>query len=207
MAGPHEKIICAAAEQVLGPLGFKRKGRSRVWLADHHWWAIVVEFQPSGWSKGSYLNVAAHWFWTENDHISFDFGLHSEGFEEYVSDDQFSQAARKLSEAGVEKAEQLYRTFPSIETTADILLKHEASLGVGQGSWSAYDAGVAAGLADRARVAEVTFRSVIDERVQGAVRRLLPLLPNAANYRSEVATMVRRHRSAIGLPELERLQF
>ena len=37
MAGPHDRIIADAAKAALGPLGFRRKGRSRVWLADHAW--------------------------------------------------------------------------------------------------------------------------------------------------------------------------
>lgn len=61
MPGPHDKIIAEAAKAALRSLGFQRKGRSRTWLADHGWWLTIVEFQPSAWSKGSYLNVAAHW--------------------------------------------------------------------------------------------------------------------------------------------------
>src|SRR6202000_1719294 len=38
------------------PLGLERRGRSRTWIDDQRWYAIVVEFQPSGFSKGSYLN-------------------------------------------------------------------------------------------------------------------------------------------------------
>ena len=39
-------------------MGFWRKGRSRMWLADRDFWLGVVEFQPSGFRKGTYLNVA-----------------------------------------------------------------------------------------------------------------------------------------------------
>jgi hypothetical protein len=206
-AGPHEKIIAAAAKQALHPLGFRRKGRSRVWLADHHWWAIVVEFQPSGWSKGSYLNVAAHWLWTDNGHISFDFGLRSEGFEEYISNEQFTPAAQRLAQAAAQEAEALAHSFPSIEIAADLLIKHEASLGVGQGSWFAYNTGVAAGLANRASEADALLRSVTDERVQDAAERLLPLLPDPLKFRSEVGRLVERQRSVLGLPELSPLQI
>jgi hypothetical protein len=44
---------------VLTPLGLTQRGRSRLWLDDHGWWLIVVEFQPSAWSRGSHLNVSA----------------------------------------------------------------------------------------------------------------------------------------------------
>ena len=55
----HNRIIARAAKRRLEPLGCLQKGRSRTWIDDHGWWIGVVEFQPSGWSKGSYLNVGA----------------------------------------------------------------------------------------------------------------------------------------------------
>jgi hypothetical protein len=50
----HGRIIATAAKETLGPLGFYRKGRSRVWLCDHGFWLGVVEFQPSGFAKGGH---------------------------------------------------------------------------------------------------------------------------------------------------------
>jgi hypothetical protein len=47
-------VITAEARHVLKPLGLVRRGNSRVWIDDHGWWTIQVEFQPSAWSKGSY---------------------------------------------------------------------------------------------------------------------------------------------------------
>lgn len=57
MSNNHNRVINAEAWRLLKPFGLTRKGRSRVWLDDHGWWLIQVEFQPSSWSKGSYLNV------------------------------------------------------------------------------------------------------------------------------------------------------
>ena len=52
----HGRLIAAAAKRHLSPLGCRRKGQSRFWSADHGFYQIGIEFQPSGWSKGSYLN-------------------------------------------------------------------------------------------------------------------------------------------------------
>ena len=57
MAQDHNRVIDAEARQALKPLGLYRKGKSRVWYDDHGWWLIQVEFQPSAWFRGSYLNV------------------------------------------------------------------------------------------------------------------------------------------------------
>lgn len=59
----HGRIIAGAAKTALEPLGCKRKGQSRIWYSDQRFWVISVEFQPSGWSKGSYLNVGIKWLW------------------------------------------------------------------------------------------------------------------------------------------------
>ena len=95
----------------LQPLGFRRKGQSRLWGGDHGWWLAVVEFQPSGFRKGSYLNVAAHWLWSDGGYISFDLGSGADGgsrvaeFEEYDSNEQFEAAAHRLAIAAAHGAQ------------------------------------------------------------------------------------------------------
>lgn len=59
----HNKIIRRAAGEVLKPLGLFQVGQSRLWIDDNGWFLTLVEFQPSGFSKGSYLNVALHFLW------------------------------------------------------------------------------------------------------------------------------------------------
>lgn len=76
---PHAKIISAVAKRILVPEGFFRKGSSRVWLEDNGWFLTVVEFQPSSYSKGTYLNVAMNFLWgkplTEGAHVlALDYG-------------------------------------------------------------------------------------------------------------------------------------
>lgn len=62
-ASDHGRLIAAAAKAALLPLGCNRKGRSRLWISDQGCWVILIEFQPSGWEKGSYLNLGAKWLW------------------------------------------------------------------------------------------------------------------------------------------------
>jgi hypothetical protein len=71
-AGPHARIITLAARTALRPLGLRQKGRSRLWIDDHGWWLVNVEFQPSSWRKGSYLNVGEQHLWCERDYFIFE---------------------------------------------------------------------------------------------------------------------------------------
>ena len=108
----HGRIIAAAARSALVPLGFQRKGASRIWFADRGYWLLVVEFQPSAWSKGSYLNVAAHWLWsslTEGPQVvlSFDYGGRAGGFISFENEDQFSPQAAALAEVAAAESLRL----------------------------------------------------------------------------------------------------
>ncbi|OZA89375.1 MAG: hypothetical protein B7X76_04375, partial [Azorhizobium sp. 39-67-5] len=67
----HGRLIATAAKAALAPLGLRRVGQSRCWISDERYWTIWAEFQPSAWSKGSYLNVRPNWLWLRygaNDH-------------------------------------------------------------------------------------------------------------------------------------------
>lgn len=115
---PHTKIINAVAKQILAPKGFFQRGRSRVWLQDNGWFLTVVEFQPSGFSKGTFVNVAMHFLWgkpvtSEEPIISFDYGrgrLHPpivpSQYIDYDGDDAvFAQQVEAMVKAAVRVAE------------------------------------------------------------------------------------------------------
>ena len=200
----HNDILAAAAKAVLQPLGFRRKGRSRTWLRDHGWWLAAVEFQPSGWEKGSYLNVAAHWLWADSGFLSFDFGGHAAGFQSFASENQFAEAALSLAESAAARAEALAHTFPSREAAADVLVAHERT--VPRGSWSTYHAGVAAGTVGRTDVATRLLNSITYDRLAGPADRLARLADDPAAFNLEVASLIARQRAALRLLQ-SRKQF
>ncbi len=60
----HSKIVAEYARAVLGSMGFRRRGRSRVWIEDRGWLLFVVDFQASLSRPGAtYLNVNAVFAW------------------------------------------------------------------------------------------------------------------------------------------------
>lgn len=196
----HNKLIADVANKILGPLGFRRKGRSRIWLLDHGWWLTVAEFQPSSWAKGSGLNVAAHWLWIEQDHLSFDYLECSETFVEYGSDAQFEREVTRMVQSAAREASRLHQIFTTIEAAATELaaaereLPHEA-----QGSWAAYHAGMAMALSGRTDDAAVLLNSVRDERVRRALARVEEFLSDPVTLRRTVDKLISEHRSVLGL--------
>jgi hypothetical protein len=102
----HGNLLFAAAKTHLAPLGMKRKGKSRVWFKDNGWWLSLVEFQPSAWSKGSYLNIACMWLWHAKDYYSFDECARIGGFVEYEDPESFARAANSLAEEAALRVSQ-----------------------------------------------------------------------------------------------------
>lgn len=111
----HNKIIYQAARSVLKNNGLFQKGSSRMWIDDNGWFLIVVEFQPSNWDKGSYLNVSIHYLWQMQDYISFDFGHRENEFVAFSGDaEQFYADMVLLANKALEKVIE-YRRFREIE--------------------------------------------------------------------------------------------
>ena len=120
----HSALIAEAAKTALQPLGLRRKGRSRVWLDDRGLWVNIVEFQPSDWTKGSYLNVGVTWLWHVYDDepfLFFDVQSRVEALVRFEDEAQFASEARRLAESARTEIVELRRRFPNLEAAADWL--------------------------------------------------------------------------------------
>ena len=91
-----------------------RRGRSRLWLGDRLWWLPIVEFQPSGWSKGSYLNVAAMWLWHPSDHFAFNECERLNGFVPFTDTNAFTAAADELGKLAAAATLENFARFSSV---------------------------------------------------------------------------------------------
>jgi hypothetical protein len=170
---PHSKLIVAAARNVLRPLGVVQKGRSRTWLDDHGWWLGVIEFQPSSYSRGTYLNAGVNWLWNPKGYLSFDYGdrvhfdfgdARGDQYLEYVSDEQFAPLADKLAILAADEVRRYRDLFVTVGATAAVLRN-------GGRAW--LDAAIALGLAGDATTADEMFDLHIGqlEASRGADRR------------------------------------
>jgi hypothetical protein len=206
----HNRLLTSAAKAELLPLGCAQKGRSRTWLDDQVWWIGVVEFQPSAWSKGSYLNVGVCWLWYEKDYYSFDAALGAHGsrvesFHEFDGTDAFTQTARVLAQRARDEVLALRCELSSLSRIADFL---ESKM-VEKNVWGHYHAGVAAGLVGNSDAAIRHFEKVRSEKldfdwVHQLKRRTTELLQTAGDrvrFESEIDSIVRRTRELLKLPD------
>src|SRR5438445_4349775 len=111
----HNKVIRAAAEGALAPLGLIQQRNSRIWYDVHGWWAIVVEFQPSGFDRGSYLNVAVACMHYECEHWAFDIGGREEGFHAASGEEQFEAAMSGVAALDARKVLEYRERFSTLE--------------------------------------------------------------------------------------------
>jgi hypothetical protein len=220
---PHTKLLNAAAREVLGPLGIKQSGRSRMWLDDRGWWVGVIEFQPSSWSRGSYLNVGVNWLWQAGEDaadLAFHFGGRVDApgggeFIAYESDEQFAPLARKLAMAAAERAQHYRALFQTIEATAGVLKRYVRQ----QSILESIDTGIALGLVGDAGAArrmisryidyhesgeDLEWQTEIDEIRYDRARQLKELVSDAGSFRERIRKDIEQARSKLRLdPDVE----
>ena len=204
----HNRVIAIAARETLGPLGLVRKGRSRTWLDDNDWWLGVVEFQPSSWKRGSYLNVGAMWLWRDTDdhHVYFglDHRIDGAGFAD-ASDAAFEDAVAAMAVTAAEHVRLLREQLTTVDAAAAIL-REQAEREKG---WAMWDAAVALGLAGERDEAAAMFRAVADDdddrdwwvAVKRDAAKLAELVrAEPADFDTTVRAWIDRYRDALKLP-------
>ena len=123
---PRNQIIKKLCKDILLPLGVFQKGTSRTYIDDNGYFFTVIEFQPSAYAKGTYLNVALHFLWNEREYISFDFpfgaDIRVKNFVKYQNGEQFTREVTKYVQ---EAAKQVlfYRKLQDIETAKSYVKK------------------------------------------------------------------------------------
>lgn len=113
----------------------KRKGKSRIWFKDNGWWLAVVEFQPSDWGKGTYLNVAATWLWHANEYLSFDEYERADSFAELTDPATFALTVNDYASLAATKVVSLCNQFATLSSVARHLRTK-----VGGNPWQHYHA-------------------------------------------------------------------
>lgn len=197
----HNKIIAQAAREVLKPIGMFQKGQSRIWIDDNDWFLIVVEFQPSGWDKGSYLNVGIHYLWSNKDYISFDYGYRENEFVKFGDDaNAFYQSMISLAKQAEKKVME-YRGFRDVIYAKEKIAKRN---GFSSSSHEIYDKMMICGLAcdNKAEVYyKKLFRVVTDskyeydsEYYQELTQEIEKVIHNPEQFHDYIVNRVRLQR-------------
>jgi hypothetical protein len=157
----HTKILLNTGKKILSPMGLIQKGRSRRWRDDRQWWVIGVEFQPSGWSRGSYLNVGCMWLWRPKDYFSYDVGGRVAPFTAFQSEEQFQITAEEMAMKSAEEVIRYRGLFPNVMSVCDYYLQQKS-----RDFWQDFDAAIACVLSCEMKKAGLLFSKVIDSDIE-----------------------------------------
>ena len=154
----HNKIIRKAARTVLGPMGLIQKGQSRTWIDDNGWYFTVVEFQPSAYGKGSYLNVGIHFLWSKHDYLGYSIGGREDGFVEFDGDEsKFYSDMLSFAEKCSVLVRQ-YRLFKTESYAKEYILKNKITY---SSTWDLYHKMMICGLT-RDHKAVIYFQNLMN---------------------------------------------
>jgi hypothetical protein len=208
-ASDHNRILAVSAREGLGPLGLRRKGRSRTWIDDHGWWLILIEFQSSSWSKGSYLNVGFQHLWRVTDHVAFarPERLSIEGKQflsfDVANPEAFQAGASRL----VEKARQAveHRRLSHADGSEAV---ERIAWAEPENTFELYDAGTALGLLGERQAASDRFGQILAidahsswlEELQIQTQVLAAMLDDKETLAAEVRRRVDQARTALRMP-------
>lgn len=207
MAGPHNKIIAAAAKAELAPLGFKRQGQSRLWIKDHGFWLNVVGFTPSRWSVTVDLDNAAHWIWGGCGFMSLNYSMRGRPSAEFRDEDQFAAAVAEIARSAAAQAQKIDDKFESFDDIAQYVIADANQSERMRPSWFGYYAGVASGILGDLQEAERFLRGITDDRVIPHAERFLAATDNPHTFRGMANDIIIEQRVALKLPPLSQKPF
>jgi hypothetical protein len=209
-ADDHSSLIASAAKAALRPLGFVRRGRSRFWFADQGFWIIFAEFQPSGWSKGSYLNMGVKWLWQSRP--TLDISYRPVDFIPFESKEQFSPLIAHMADVAAQEALKLRAQFKSLADVSQYLIAHATS-----DCWPVYHAAIAAGLASDAETSKRLFERMEawstygydwELELKSESAAFAALLYSPQRFRSAVSAVIDRTRFTMKMaPAPHRLEI
>lgn len=125
----HSKIIKEVCKEILIPLGVFQKGTSRLYIDDNGYYFTVVEFQPSSFDRGTYLNIGITFLWNYNqqDTLSFGFSRQIAGrygnFIKYENENQFRNEVTQLVNTAKEEI-LFYRNLKDLNFAKNWMIKY-----------------------------------------------------------------------------------
>jgi hypothetical protein len=204
----HQRLIREAAKRHLAPLGLRQRGRSRCWIDDHGWWLITVEFQPSSWSKGSYLNVGAMWLWRPIDALTFEYGSRVGGFSKFSNPVEFVGAVDSLAASA---AAEVVRIRAALGGTIDSVARSLATWIGADSPWQRMHVALALALSRHSAQSAAILRALSVaapddppwpwlKELRQRSHELATEVEHPEQLASSLTSVVRASRVSLGLP-------
>jgi hypothetical protein len=200
----HGKIIAAAAKAALVPLGCKRIGQSRCWISDERSWVIFIEFEPSGWEKGTYLKIRPRWLWLRWGHGNTDMKDRVGNFIPFKSVEQFTPLVEDLAAQATARVIELRGQFETLSDVHSFFMSRVTAEG-----YPIYRAAIASALMGDFETAEQLldrlkrwppFGFEWQTRLKSEARALAKLMHEPPRFLAAIGSTVKKLRRELGLP-------
>lgn len=204
------QLMRDAGRSHLAPIGVRQMSRSsRLWTADLGWWLINVEFQPSPYSVGSYLNVGLQHLWIPKAYRVFEYSSRQpiDGYGKFVDfsgdDASAAHAANALARSARVAAEAW------LSQLAEDRVHYEWLTAFTHDVWNAVNAAFAHAALDDYAAAAALFGEVagrVDPGVKWelelgrACDALARMTTTPAAFNAEVSQRIRSARQLLRLP-------
>ena len=156
----HNKIIKKVATEILNSYGIYRKGQSRTYIDDNGWFINVIEFQPSRWDKGSYLNIGINFNWYLQEYFSFDIGYRESYFTKFIDEKQFTEYINDLCVKSIKKLTEYRNNLKNLKEAEKLILKHNFT---SDNFWGNYHKGIISGLVYNINNLNKYFSKILNE--------------------------------------------
>ncbi|WP_444938507.1 DUF4304 domain-containing protein [Microbulbifer sp. JMSA002] len=200
----HNKLITQKARENLKPLGFVQSGKSRIWYKDNGWWSVVVEFQPSSHTRGTYVNVSVSHFFYESAGWAFHIPNRLPGFANAEDDSDFEHKVDKITIEAATLASHLLEKYKSVEEFISWYSRDER-----RSIWDDYYCGLFKALSGNLDEAKCYFQNICDSKydrtwedaVQRRAGEFVFLLSNPDAFKSSLQGIVLRTRNLMCLDD------
>jgi len=180
-----------------------------LWISDEGCWVIFVEFQPSAWSKGSYLNVNPHWLW-----LRYGANVHfprPADFISFESVEQFKPLIENMASIAARTVLDLRAKFRTLRDVNDLFAAR-----VTRDGHPVYRAAITAGLVGDIAAARSLFQRMeatdMEEfgpwirNLTSDAAKFAALLDDPDGYRAAILKAINEQRLNLRLPPLPTLE-
>lgn len=201
----QNKLLKKIAKERLNPYGIFQQGQSRTFLYDRGWFTIVIEFQPSSYSKGTYLNIGVDYNFYPRDYFAFGYGYRETGFEEFTNEAQFDKLVNDLCDLTIKRVQELDLKFQDIWTALKTVDKEN-----GEDTWRLFEVAVLNALASNFNKAKKLLRQVSKTKCEHdweierkkLVDELLNWLQESPSSLEKIKNIIIQTRQLKKLPEM-----
>jgi hypothetical protein len=198
----HNKLLKKIAKDRLKPCGIIQKGSSRTFLYDNGWYIIIIEFQPSSWDKGSYLNIGVDLNFYPRNHLAFSYGYREKGFDGADNEKQFTEIVNTYCDHVIEKVQKLKEKFKDVPTAIKSIGKYPDD------QWHYFDLGILYGLNGQMQKAGSCLKKLMKEKCkfdyeferQGLATEMFELLDDKEKFVARAQTLIIQSRQLKKLP-------